>query len=381
MLLLRPSLALRAGLAAFALFCALSLSGNKALAQSVDLFSQRDIQVDIQGGNIAQARDQAILQAQRQGYQQLMQRLTATADWPRIPKLSDTELQDAVLDVGVDREKHSTVRYLASLSVRFKPEAIRRILRSANIAYAEWRGHPVAVLPVYMADTGPLLFEQNNPWRDAWKSPASQGLVPLVVPSLTPADQADPAFTAAAAALAAPETLTAFAQKMATQDVLVAVAQPKPLEGNKVRLDLTLTGQGPIAGPLTGTSSIEGQPGESFDQVMRRAVENIARGVNDGWKSANLLQFDHPADIQVIVPLTGGLAEWTQIRDKLVRVTPVRGYDIQSLSQGQVQVLLHTVGEQSQLEQGLTQNGLVLSWAEDHWQLQNVQAAPASGQP
>ncbi|HVI49962.1 MAG TPA: DUF2066 domain-containing protein [Candidatus Sulfotelmatobacter sp.] len=350
------------------------------MAQSADLFSLRNVQVDIQGGNIAQARDQALAEARQQAYQQLMQRLTAPSDWPRIPKLSDTELQDIVLDVGVDQEKRSSVRYLASLSVRFKPDGVRRILRNANIAYAEWRGRPVAVIPVYMADAGPVLFEPVNPWREAWKSPSSQGIVPLAVPNPPPADQADPAISAPApaAALAAPETLAAFASKAATQDVLIAVAQPKALEGNKVRLDLTLSGLGPVAGPLTGTRAYEGQPGESFDVVMRRAVEDIARSVNDGWKSANLLQFDHPADFQVALQLTGGMAEWSQIRDKLVRVTPIRSYDIQSISRVEVQLLLHTVGEQRQLEQVLNQNGLVLSWAEDHWLLQGTQARPAA---
>jgi hypothetical protein len=371
MLLLRPSLALRAWLAAIAFFCAFQLTATKAQAQSVDLFSLRNVQVDIQSSNVAQARDEALMEAQRQAYPLLMQRLISQSDWGRIPKLSDKELQDIVLDVGIDQEKRSNVRYLASLSVRFKPEAVRRILRNANLAYAEWRGRPVAVIPVYMSDSGPLLFEPGNPWREVWKGPASQGIVPMAVPNPPAADLADPALSAAAAAIASPDTLTSYAAKAVTQDVLIVVAQPKALEGNKVRLDVTLTGQGPVAGPLSGTRPYEGQPGESFDTVMRRAVEDIVRTANESWKNSNILQFDHPADLAVTVPLTGGLAEWTQIRDKLVRVTPVRSYDTQSIAKTEVQLVLHTVGDQRQLEQVLTQNGLVLSWAEDHWLLQN----------
>lgn len=378
MLLLRPNRAFSAWFAVISLFCFSILLSGEVRAQSADLFSLRNVPVDIQSSNLAQARDEALLEAQRQAYPLMMQRLTAQSDWGRIPKLSDKELQDIVLDVGIDQEKRSTVRYLASISVRFKPDAVRRILRNANIAYAEWRGRPVAVIPVYMADSGPVLFEGVNPWREAWKGPASQGIVPMAVPNPPAADIADPALSPAAAALAAPDTLNAFAAKAMTQDVLIATAQPKALEGNKVRVDVTLVGQGPVAGPLSGTRAFEGQPGESFDLVLRRAVEDVARTANETWKGSNILQFDRPADLQVSVPLTGGLAEWSQIREKLVRVTPVRGYDILSLSRSEVQLLLHTVGEQRQLEQVLSQNGLVLAWAEDHWLLQNMAAKPAA---
>lgn len=378
MFLHRPNLAFPARFAAILLFCGPIWASGVARAQTADLFSLRNVQVDVQGGNIAKARDQALLEAQRQAYPLLMQRLIAPSDWGRIPKLSDKDLQDIVFDVGIDQERRSAVRYLASISVRFKPDEVRRILRSADLAYAEWRGRPVTVVPVYLADSGPVLFDGPNPWREAWKGPASQGIVPLVVPAPPAIDIADPALSPAAAAQAAPDTQAAFASKTATQDVLFAVAQPKPLDGNKVRLAVTLTGSGPVAGPLSGTRSYEGQTGESFDVVMRRAVEDIARTANESWKSSNLLQFDHPADLPVGVPLTGGMAQWTQIREKLVRVMPVRSYDIASLSKTDAEVVLHIVGEQRQLEQALIQNGLVLSWAEDHWLLLSVAPKPAA---
>lgn len=382
MLLHRPSRAFSAWFAAISLFCiSILASEGPAQAQTADLFSLRNVQVDVQSGNIAQARDQALLEAQRQAYPLLMQRLIAPSDWGRIPKLSDKELQDMVLDVGIDQEKRSNVRYLASVSVRFKPDAVRKVLRSANLAYAEWRGRPVAVIPVYLADGGPVLFEGVNPWRDAWKGPASQGIVPLLVPNPPAADIADPALSPTAAAQASADTQAAFALKANTQDLLFAVAQPKPLEGNKVRVDVTLTGSGPVAGPLSGSRSYEGQPGESFEVVMRRAVEDIAKTANESWKGGNLLQFDHPAELAVSVPLNGGMAQWMQIREKLVRVTPVRSYDILSLSKTGVELMLHTVGEQKQLEQVLGQNGLVLSWAEDHWLLQPVLPKPAAAAP
>jgi len=378
MLHLRGLPALKAWGAVLVVIAAVAGLPQAAKAQSADGFSVRNVQVDVSAANLAQARDQALAEGQRQAYQQLMQRLTASSDWPRIPQLADKDLQDIVLDVGIDQEKRSSVRYLAALSVRFKGEAIRKLLRSANLPYAEWRGRPVAVLPVYQADSGAVLFETPNPWRDIWKSPSAQGIVPMVVPVPPPADQADPALVTATVAAAAPETLAAIGQRYATQDVLVALAVPKALEGNKVKIEVILTGAGSVAALASGSRSYEGQPGEGYDAVMRRAVEDIVRSTSDSWKSGNVLSYDRPNDLPVTVAPVGGMADWTALRDRLVRVTAVRSFDIVTLSKAEAQLVLHAVGDQKQLEQSLLQNGLVLTWAENRWFLQPMQARPIS---
>lgn len=352
-----------------------ALHPGPAAAQTADPYTVRNVSVDVSAENVGIARDRALVEGQRQAYDTLMQRLTASTDWPRLPRLSEAELENAVLDVGIDQEKRSTVRYLATLSVRFKPDAIRRLLRGANIAYAEWRGRPVVVLPVFQSDNGPLLSESPNPWRDAWRSGAAQGMVPLSVPS---PEQTEGTVTAVQAAAASPETLTAVAQRFSTQDVLLAAATPVRQDGGKVKVDVVLAGIGPIAAPLAGTRSYDGDIGETLDMVLRRAVEDIAKSANDTWKNGNMLQFDHQATLPVMVPLSG-FDDWLAVRDKLTRSTPVRAYEVAAISKTEAALVLHFVGEQSQLESVFQQNGLVLSWASDHWILQSVVPRPNTG--
>ncbi len=354
----------------FALFLSLP-----ARAQIADPFTVHNVQVDVRADNVNLARDRALLEGQRDAYQTLLQRLTATVDWGRLPKISDSELEDVVLDVGIDQEKRSTVRYLATLSVRFKPDAIRKLLRSANIAYAEWRGRPVAVLPILLAEDGTLSGDGANPWRDAWKSGAAQGVVPLVPVAL---DQADGTVSAAQAAAGGPEVLAALGQRYNTQDLVIAVGQPQRLEGGKAKLDVTLFGSGPVGGLLNGTRSYAGEVGETMDLLLRRAVEDIAKTANDAWKGGNLLQYDRSASLAVLAPI-GGFEDWLALRDKLTRSTPVRAYEVAALSRSEAALVLHYVGDQQQLEAIFMQNGLVLSWAEDHWLLQNAVARPGAG--
>ncbi len=346
-----------------------------ARAQLADTYTVRDIQVDTRDQNVNLARDRALMEGQREAYQTLMQRLTAPADWPRLPKISDAELQDIVIDVGIDQEKRSTVRYLATLSVRFKPDAIRRLLRSANIAYAEWRGRPVVVLPVLQGDSGPVPAEAPNPWRDAWKSSAAQGVVPFYVPT---AEQTDGTVAAAQAATGAPEVLASLGQRFNAQDQVIAVAVPQRLEGGNAKLDVSIVGSGPVGGLLSGSRSYVGEAGETLDMLFRRAVADIAKTANDGWKSGNLLQYDRSASLAVMVPING-FEDWLALRDRLTRSTPVRSYEVAALSKSEAALVLHYVGDQQQLEAVFVQNGLALTWADDHWVLQTAAARPNAG--
>ena len=90
-------------------------------------------------------------------------------------------------------------------------------------------------------------------------------------------------------------------------------------------------------------------------------MTQLAARINDAWKAGNTLQYGQSSDMAVEVPLNGGLADWTALRQRLVRATAVRGYDIVSLSRGKAALLLHVVGDQNQLAQILAQNGLTLS--------------------
>ena len=352
---------------------ALGVASGWAVAQtSSDLFTVHNIAVDLSGDNLAALRDKAIAAAPQQAVSQVLQRLAPSSDWGRLPKVSDKEAQDLVLDVVVDQEKRSSVRYLATLSVRFKPDAIRRVLRNASIAYAEWRGRPIAILPIWQSDNGPLLFEPNNPWRDAWKAGGTQGIVPLVIPQPPPTGQTDPFLAPVQVASGSADELATIARRYNTTDVIVAVAQPHQQENNRFKLDVTLFSVGPVGGLLTGARSYLGEVNETSETVLRRAVDDLTKTVNDGWRGGNTLQFDRSGTLTVVSPLSGSLAEWTQLREKLVRSTPVRSFEVVSISRSEANLILHFVGDQSQLEAIFTQNGLSLTQSDDHWILQNA---------
>jgi hypothetical protein len=347
----------------------LLLAPGLAQADGGDGFSVRNIVEEVHDENPTLARDHALILGQREAYLQLMQRLTASADWPRLPRLDDATLQDLVQDVGIDQEKMSSVRLLVTLSVRFKPEAVRHLLRAYGIAYAEWRGHPLVLIPLWQNDQAAVYAESANPWRDLWRGGAARGLVPVLVPS------ADALDGLTAAALTTPDEgqLAELSQLLASPDILVVLAQTSKNEQGQNKLDLTLTGFGPLAAQMTGQRGYGGDTGDTGDQLLQRAASDLARSLDDSWKSANLLHYDKQGSLLTLAPLKG-LEDWLQLRDKLARATAVRDYAVVSLSTREASLDLHYVGEQGQLESVLMQNGLVLSWEDGHWTLRNAGA-------
>lgn len=347
------------------LLFSLLLPARLFAAELHDSFLVRNLVQDIHDTNLVQARNQALQLGQREAYQTLMQRITAQADWGRIPKLDDSEIENIVLDVGIDQEKQAPGRLIATLSVRFKSESVRKLLRGAGIAYAEWRGRPLVVIPVWQSETGFAFAEAPNPWRDLWKADALEGLVALTVPDVKLLDGYN---KGEILANAGPDMLADLAVRLNAADVLVVTAAPGKGENGQLKLDLTLNGYGALASGLSGQRGYGGDVGETQDQMLLRAANELARGLDDEWKTGNLLQYDKQGTLMAMAPLSG-FDEWLTLRDRLNQATAVRSFEIAALSRTEAALVLHYVGEQGQLESMLMQNGLVLTWEEEHWAL------------
>jgi hypothetical protein len=350
-----------------ALLPATVFSGAVGAAETHDPFLVRNLVQDIHDANLVQARNQALQVGQREAYQILMQRITAQVDWPKIPKLDDAGIQDLVLDVGIDQEKQGPGRLIATLSVRFKTESVRKLLRGAGIAYAEWRGRPLMVVPLWQAEAGAVYAEGQNPWRDLWKAGTPEGLVALSVPLPNQLG----GLNGAALAAATPDQLGGLAARLNTSDVLVVVAAPGKSDNGLLKLDLTITGQGPLASRLSGQRGFGGDVGETQEQLLLRAANELARNLDDEWKAGNLLQYDTQGTLMAMAPL-GSLDDWLTLRERLNRATAVRSFDLAALSKTEAALVLHYVGEQGQLETMLMQNGLVLTWEDQHWALRST---------
>jgi len=92
-----------------------------------------DVAVDVTADSAAKARDQAIAEAQRTGFKQLLEKINA--DPALGAKLSDNDLSTLVQNFEVKSEHASDVRYIGSFTVQFRPNAVRSYLDKKHAHY------------------------------------------------------------------------------------------------------------------------------------------------------------------------------------------------------------------------------------------------------
>jgi len=363
-----------------------------ALAAPADALTRAEIftvsvPVDATAASATAARDAARLEGERRAFAALLERLTLAKDRGRLPAPSDTTLNQVIIGFEVANEHRSTVRYLADYTFHFRPDTVEQMLRERGVPFAETASKPVVVLPVLEAADKPMLWDDPNPWREAWASAKPpQGLVPMRVPLGEVEDVS--AIDGAKADAGDDIRLQAISANYDRADVLVTRAT---IRGDKSAVDVSTTRfvPGSPGGEQSWRASYAANPGESEKDLLARAVAGTTAQVNDAWKQANMLDYSQTATLTVTVP-ADDLNSWIAVRQRLAATTAVRSSQLLSLDRHGARIELHYVGSPEQLRVGLAQNNLALSGSDPDWVLQRggaaaretpAPAAPPSPQP
>src|SRR6516164_610379 len=135
------------------------------------------VKVDATADSVAAARELARIDGQRRALVLVIDRLSSSTESAKLPKLDDRTVTDMVESFEVANERMSAVRYLADYTFHFRPSKVRRLVHSADTAPAEANSRPavdeagvkpVIVLPVYKDSGSTVLWDDPNPWREAW---------------------------------------------------------------------------------------------------------------------------------------------------------------------------------------------------------------------
>jgi hypothetical protein len=354
------------------------------------------VTVDATSDSVAKARDVARGDGARRALNAVIEKLAGGPDKAKPLKLSDNQVTDMVASFEVANERMSAVRYVADYTYHFKPGDVKKAMQGAGIALADTNspganltgsapgspgapgsppgagGKPVVVLPVYQDGSTALLWDDPNPWREAWSQRAAgSGGPTLTVPLGDVSDLA--AIDADKARAGNATALTGIAKKAGADEVLVAVATQRT--GDKSGVDVTVRRY--RAGQLVDvhTDSVDGNPGEADSDLFRRAADTIAADIGNGWKNAKGVVADQQGSLVVVVPITG-LDDWIKLRDKLAAVPTVRKLDVKSLSRQEATIEIQYIGGMDQLKASLAATKFDLEGGDPIWRL-----APSADKP
>ena len=366
-----------AGMAVAAVSVLLHFSATAA--DRLDIFTV-SVPVDATAANANAARDAARLDGERRAYAALLDRLTLATDRARLPAANDAMLNDIIQGFEVANERRSTVRYLADYTFHFRADAIEQLLREQKIPFAETPSKPLIVLAVLESANGPVLWDDPNPWREAWvNAKLPQGLVPFVVPLGEVEDVT--AIDAAAADSGDDARLQAIAMNYGDGDVLVTRATMRS-SGAAKTVDVTTTRFAPGQGGAeqTAVASFTATADESDQDLLARAVAGTADQIAQAWKQANLIDFSQSGALTVSIPASD-LRSWLSIRDQLGAIASIQQVELISLDRQRAVVALHYVGDEAQLRLALAQRDLDLAGSAPDWTLQRRAAAVPSAPP
>jgi hypothetical protein len=335
------------------------------------------VTVDATADNAAKARDQARVDGARRALNAIVDKLSGGN--AKALKLSDNQVTDLVASFEVANEKMSAVRYIADYTYHFKPADVKKTMQSAGVTVADnsaqqpgaagspvaGGGKPVVVLPLYQTGAQLVLWDDPNPWRQAWSQrPTGTGATKLIVPlgdvSDVAAIDADKARSGDAGAL------SGIAKKAGVDEVLVMLAASRT--GDKPGLDVTVRHY--RAGQFVDVhmDSIDANPGEAEADLCRRAADAIAADLDNGWKNAKDNLASQQGSLVVVAPIAG-LDDWLKLRAGLATLPPVRKVDVKSLSRQEATVELQYVGTMDQLKASLATMKLDLQGGDPIWRL------------
>ncbi len=336
-------------------------------AQSGEVYTVKNVKVDVTAESAAVAREAALKIGQKEAHKRLMKRIVLVRDFSNLPKLLDKQLVQLVAGVEVVEEKTSPVRYLAKFVVRFNPSAVRIYLRNAGIRFAETKSKAMIVLPLLRVQATLQLWDSGNLWLKAWrKLPNSDGLIDLIVPKGVTPDIAD--ISPEQAVIGNDERIKSISQRYGAAKALLTVATIKDLQG-KQTIELATSWLSPRGSDRTSIKSLNNTKGQPLQSILSDAAIHLRDEIEEDWKKDNLLRFEDSRKLIAQANLQG-LSDLVLLKNKLKTNPFVQKIEIVRVSLNSALIRVQYIGHPDQLSLSLSQRDIVLTRGSVYWKLE-----------
>lgn len=335
-----------------ALLAALLSGLAPAAAQDATTVYRVDaVEVKAKGNTGAQAKNRAIALGRRKAFAILMRQITLEKDRGRLPRPSGETLRDLVAGFEIEDETAGAKEYSGRIAFRFDRAKVEQLLRSADVGFVQGGGRPVLMLPVWQEGPTPLLWDDPNPWRQAWRRAApANGPVRY---AQARGDLKDlQAISGQQALQLDRDALASIARRYKADVVLVSHARR---EGGGVRVRVIR-----FDAETRSVSTLGSYESGGSDAAMVATAKKIAAAFEATWKTSNVVPTGPSEKLTVVAPLSG-LAYWIRLRDTMARVPAVRDQRIIRLSPAEAQIEITYVGGLAELRAALRRAGISLT--------------------
>jgi hypothetical protein len=345
-----------------------------------------DIIIDKTDKNAVMARDQAIIDAQRTAFQQLAEKSMPPEDFKAYKLPDDKTIATLVQDFEIKNEQISSDRYVAHFTVRFTPEIANyiKVPEGVTTVAATNAPVPVAVVPVGPRDVlvlpyfeniagKKLLWEDPNPWREAWQASGNVKPSPDLTISVPTGDLNDISAGSTDAVwtgdYSAVEKLRA---NYNANEVDLTVANKS---GISTKVDLYIYRDGKLTRQKSMTPYVKDE--KSFKDAIAQVTEALkspqpyedetsAHPKDDVFKtSAETAAHSTPAPPEkIMLDATMNFdtfTQWLEVQRRLASISPIPTVEISSLSKNAAQFSIAYDGGMDTFKTALAGKGLTLN--------------------
>jgi hypothetical protein len=338
------------------LFFALAFLGlTPALAGAPsDPFTVSGIQVDATAASSAEAQNIAINSGRQRAWTALVHRLLKQEDWAKAPALDDQAVERLFATYLPQNVRKSTTRYSASMTYVFNADAVRRMLRLSNIAYADANAHPILIVPMSPR------YDAHNGWTSAFLNPRySHAAVPLNLPI------PDGATTSVLGGVSFDGAQWPQVQSIANR-VSANEAMLLLLVNDHGKMVVKLRHLGPGAPWTIPDVALTDAPGSP--RLYADAADAAATAVINAWKAHAAIDFGKRFKLTAAIKVDS-LSDWGAMQLKIASIPTVTDVTVVAMDIGMGRIAITYVGTADQLKDNLSQGGYDLENGDNGWTL------------
>lgn len=332
--------------------------GNGQIA-TPKIYTIYSISMDERASTSSRASREALRKAQRLGLEKLFRKIIREEDHEKLPQLIDGQVSDLVNGIEIANEKSSPGRYIADFTVHFSRDKIYNFLSVLEIPFAETLSKPVSLLAVYEQDGAIVLWEKNNPWREAWLSyDTVNNLVPIQI--IEPSLAHRMAISAWQAQQGNQDLLQKFAdQKDVRKLYVMSAVIDRDLASGRVVLDLTIfKNDDDLPGFKT---TVLAEPGNKDQTVLfDEAIKQATYWLDNRWKEKVMIHFGISSHLKVKIKFDRS-EDWFEIKKKLESISLIRKIIYKNFTTAAAEVEIEHSGDVEQIILTLDQENLLLT--------------------
>lgn len=329
-----------------------------------------DVSVDVLGKDAADARTQAMAKAEVDALLNLLDRFSPGQGKDIVATLDAKKISSMVKGTEVLDEKIADNRYRARLLISFDADDVSNLVSkftagSGKDALAVATGS-FLIIPVY-DDAGTVtLWEEGNPWLNAWKNYSLEITSgDIVVPY---GDHIDASVVNATNASSVTySALVPLTIRYGVSDVVILQAKytslPDPVlsvvkrRTNRARNEINL---------LTYRADLQ----ETRDALLLRAAQDVVDGLqNKKTEELSIVQGVRGGERNKVLMLASisTLASWTHLRAKLSSLPMIDKMELVAMSAKQVDMIVHYRGSPESLATAVMAQKIRLVQNKDYW--------------